>query len=192
MNDYIYQRNGMKKHCFSLFFVMKKNEKQCFINLITRRSSVQIWLPQPNLNGTIDTKVVPFFYTHKMPKIRTFCYEKKHLKNGFPFLWRAENKQRNEWVRATKRMSKGCIFLLWLHFFRFAVSLVKKAFLYRKKSADRNIPDSRLFNLYALNLDFWTIFKSKDHFAICADGYLINCSEPKCFGKFGDQIFLWF
>ena len=48
MNDYIYQRNGMKKHCFSLFFVMKKNEKQCFINLITRRSSVQIWLPQPN------------------------------------------------------------------------------------------------------------------------------------------------
>ena len=37
----------MKKHCFSLFFVMKKNEKQCFINLITRRSSVQIWLPQP-------------------------------------------------------------------------------------------------------------------------------------------------
>lgn len=45
-------------------------------------------------------------------------------------------------------------FLLWLHFFRFAVSLVKKAFLYRKKSADRNIPDSRLFNLYALNLDF--------------------------------------
>jgi len=44
MNDYIYQRNGMKKHCFSLFFVMKKNEKQCFINLITRRSSVQIWL----------------------------------------------------------------------------------------------------------------------------------------------------
>ena len=35
----------MKKHCFSLFFVMKKNEKQCFINLITRRSSVQIWLP---------------------------------------------------------------------------------------------------------------------------------------------------
>lgn len=54
------------------------------------------WLPQPNLNGTIDTKVVPFFCTHKMPKIRTFCYEKKHLKNGFPFLWRAENKQRNE------------------------------------------------------------------------------------------------
>ena len=104
-------KNGMKKHCFSLFFVMKKNEKQCFINLITRRSSVQIWLPQPNLNGTIDTKVVPFFYTHKIPKIRTFCYEKKHLKNGFPFLWRAENKQRNEWVRATKRMSKGCIFL---------------------------------------------------------------------------------
>ena len=49
-----------------------------------------------NLNGTIDTKVVPFFYTHKIPKIRTFCYEKKHLKNGFPFLWRAENKQRNE------------------------------------------------------------------------------------------------
>ena len=64
-----------------------------------------------NFNGTIDTKVVPFFCTHKMPKIRTFCYEKKHLKNGFPFLWRAENKQRNEWVRATKRMSKGCIFL---------------------------------------------------------------------------------
>ena len=103
--------------------------------LITRRSLVQIQPPQPNLNGTIDTKVVPFFYTHKIPKIRTFCYEKKHLKNGFPFLWRAENKQRNEWVRATKRMSKGCIFLLWLHFFRFAVSLVKKAFLYRKKSA---------------------------------------------------------
>ena len=155
MNDYIYQRNGMKKHCFSLFFVMKKNEKQCFINLITRRSSVQIWLPQPNLNGTIDTKVVPFFYTHKMLKIRTVCYEKKHLKNGFPFLWRAENKQRNEWVRATKRMSKGCIFLLWLHFFRFAVSLVKKAFLWskkrfftEKKSADRNIPDSRLLDLY--------------------------------------------
>ena len=49
-----------------------------------------------NFNGTIDTKVVPFFCTHKMPKIRTFCYEKKHLKNGFPFLWRAENKQRNE------------------------------------------------------------------------------------------------
>ena len=41
-------KNGMKKHCFSLFFVMKKNEKQCFVNLITRRSSVQIWLPQPN------------------------------------------------------------------------------------------------------------------------------------------------
>lgn len=50
----------------------------------------------PNLNGTIDTKVVPFFYTHKMMKIRTFCYEKKHLENGFPFLWRAEIKQRNE------------------------------------------------------------------------------------------------
>lgn len=49
-----------------------------------------------NLNGTIDTKVVPFFYTHKIPKIRTFCYEKKHLENGFPFLWRAEIKQRNE------------------------------------------------------------------------------------------------
>jgi len=81
-----------------------KSEKDCVAwdfslaleLLITRRSSVQIWLPQPNLNGTIDTKVVPFFYTHKIPKIRTFCYEKKHLKNGFPFLWRAENKQRNE------------------------------------------------------------------------------------------------
>lgn len=55
-----------------------------------------LWRAFPNLNGTIDTKVVPFFYTHKIPKIRTFCYEKKHLKNGFPFLWRAENKQRNE------------------------------------------------------------------------------------------------
>lgn len=46
-----------------------------------------------------------------MPKIRTFCYEKKHPENGFPFLWRAEIKQRNERVRATKRISKGCIFL---------------------------------------------------------------------------------
>ena len=152
MNDYIYQRNGMKKHCFSLFFVMKKNEKQCFINLITRRSSVQIWLPQPNLNGTIDTKVVPFFYTHKMLKIRTFCYEKKHLKNGFPFLWRAEIKQRNEWVRATKRMSKGCIFLLWLHFFRFAVSLVKKAFLYRKKVCRSEYTRQQTFRFICIRL----------------------------------------
>ena len=64
--------------------------------LQNRVPRVQVLLPLPNLNGTIDTKVVPFFYTHKMPKIRTFCYEKKHLKNGFPFLWRAEIKQRNE------------------------------------------------------------------------------------------------
>ena len=46
-NNGIYQRNGMKKRCFSLFSVVKKNEKQHFLNLITRRSSVQIWLPQP-------------------------------------------------------------------------------------------------------------------------------------------------
>ena len=46
-NNGIYQRNGMKKRCFSLFPVVKKNEKQRFLNLITRRSSVQIWLPQP-------------------------------------------------------------------------------------------------------------------------------------------------
>ena len=64
MNDYIYQRNGMKKHCFSLFFVMKKNEKQCFINLITRRSSVQIWLPQPG--------IVIFKITERKRKVRSF------------------------------------------------------------------------------------------------------------------------
>ena len=46
-NNGIYQRNDMKKRCFSLFPVVKKNEKQRFLNLITRRSSVQIWLPQP-------------------------------------------------------------------------------------------------------------------------------------------------
>ena len=46
-NNGIYQRNGKKKRCFSLFPVVKKNEKQRFLNLITRRSSVQIWLPQP-------------------------------------------------------------------------------------------------------------------------------------------------
>ena len=46
-NNGIYQRNDMKKRCFSLFSVVKKNEKQRFLNLITRRSSVQIWLPQP-------------------------------------------------------------------------------------------------------------------------------------------------
>ena len=46
-NNGIHQRNDMKKRCFSLLPVMKKNEKQRFLNLITRRSSVQIWLPQP-------------------------------------------------------------------------------------------------------------------------------------------------
>jgi len=71
MNDYIYQRNGMKKHCFSLFFVMKKNEKQCFINLITRRSSVQIWLPQPKLHCTNDT-IVQCFLFEKATKMRGF------------------------------------------------------------------------------------------------------------------------
>ena len=63
--------------------------------------------------------------------------------------------------QAKKRMSesnetdiKRLHFFAMVAFFRFAVSFVKKAFLYRKKSADQNIPDSRLFNLYALDLDF--------------------------------------
>ena len=36
-----------KNAVFPYFLVVKKNEKQRFLNLITRRSSVQIWLPQP-------------------------------------------------------------------------------------------------------------------------------------------------
>ena len=57
-NNGIYQRNGMKKRCFFLFFVVKKNKKHHFLNLITRRSSVQIWLPQPR----------------KVPKTRCFWH----------------------------------------------------------------------------------------------------------------------
>ena len=70
-NNGIYQRNGMKKRCFSLFPVVKKNEKQRFLNLITRRSSVQIWLPQPKPHCTNDT-IVQCFLFEKMPKMRGF------------------------------------------------------------------------------------------------------------------------
>ena len=113
MNDYIYQRNGMKKHCFSLFFVMKKNEKQCFINLITRRSLVQIQLPQPYSHPNFDTKLGCIFMSIKCRK----CEENGQSENDYfhnqP--WNTlKSRKKLKWGVKGKTIEKAIVFFLAL------------------------------------------------------------------------------